>query len=222
MNEQGHPESLVPSHPGNTNALKSGAHSPRLIEARAAEIVDELGLVDELDQMGRIALWALGRQMAVLEAIDRDLSERGVSDRHGKSRYLLQRRDRVVKQLNEAEDRVLEARDRARKQRILDSPDEIVGETIDYVRKLQMIALYDAEARVSDQRGALNDLIDLGASGTTSHYTAKSSNDPYADDPEIATLRTTLEKEHARAERDAYADDLRNKINSIRMHGLAS
>ena len=42
MNKRGHPETLVASQLGNTNALKHGVHSPRLIQARAAEIATEL------------------------------------------------------------------------------------------------------------------------------------------------------------------------------------
>jgi hypothetical protein len=42
MNKGGHPETLVASQPGNANALKHGVHSPRLIQARATEIVTEL------------------------------------------------------------------------------------------------------------------------------------------------------------------------------------
>ena len=42
MNKRGHPETLVASQLGNANALKHGAHSPRLIQARAAEIATEL------------------------------------------------------------------------------------------------------------------------------------------------------------------------------------
>lgn len=42
MNKRGNPKSLVPSHPGNLNAAKEGVHSPRLIQARAAEIAGEL------------------------------------------------------------------------------------------------------------------------------------------------------------------------------------
>src|SRR6266536_3186451 len=40
MNKGGHPETLVAAQPGNANALKHGVHSPRLIQARAAEIAD--------------------------------------------------------------------------------------------------------------------------------------------------------------------------------------
>jgi hypothetical protein len=42
MNKRGHPETLVAAQPGNANALKQGVHSPRLIQARAAEITSEL------------------------------------------------------------------------------------------------------------------------------------------------------------------------------------
>jgi hypothetical protein len=41
MNNDGHPETLVASQPGNANALKHGVHSPRLIQARAAEIATD-------------------------------------------------------------------------------------------------------------------------------------------------------------------------------------
>lgn len=42
MNKHGNPSNLIPAHPGNLNAAKHGIHSPRLIQARAAEIADEL------------------------------------------------------------------------------------------------------------------------------------------------------------------------------------
>ena len=121
MNPKGHSANLVAEHPGNTNALRSGAHSPRLIEARAAEIVEDIGIANELDAMGKVSLWTLGRQLAVLEFIEQDLSERGFTDRNGKERYLIQRRERNVRLANEALDRVLEAQARARKQLMIDS-----------------------------------------------------------------------------------------------------
>jgi hypothetical protein len=44
MNKDGNSSSLIASHPGNLNAVKQGVHSPRLIQARAAEIAAELML----------------------------------------------------------------------------------------------------------------------------------------------------------------------------------
>ena len=42
MNKRGNPGTLVAAQPGNANAVKHGVHSPRLIEARAAELATEL------------------------------------------------------------------------------------------------------------------------------------------------------------------------------------
>jgi len=38
MNKRGHPETLVAARPGNRNAVRHGAHSPRLIQKRAAVV----------------------------------------------------------------------------------------------------------------------------------------------------------------------------------------
>jgi hypothetical protein len=42
MNKRGNPGTLVAAQPGNANAARHGVHSPRLIQARAAEIATEL------------------------------------------------------------------------------------------------------------------------------------------------------------------------------------
>ena len=205
----------MPKHPGNTNALKSGAHSPRLIEARAAEIVENIGIANELDEMGKVALQSLGRQMAVLEFIDGDLSERGFTDRNGKERYLIQRRERHERLVNEAHDRVLEARGRARKQKAIDSADEVVGDKADYVRALQMIALdHDPDASVSDRLAALKLLVSLGTAGTTSYFIPRQAADPYADDPEIGDEVARLLEEHEEAKKRAHIVHLHNQITS--------
>jgi hypothetical protein len=168
MNPKGNPVSLVAAHPGNLNALKSGAHSPRLIEARAAEIMSEFAGVEELDDEGRVALRELARLEALIEAIDHDLDARGVTDREGKERYLLQRRERYSRQLMETMERVGRARVRARRH---SAPDGVVGERRDYVRQLQAIALgHEREASVSERIAALKLLLALESRGTTSYF----------------------------------------------------
>src|SRR3954454_10344442 len=77
MNTRGHPESLVASQPGNLNAVKQGVHSPRLIVARAAEVVAELTRSFEFSPTEQIAVGEAARCIAVLEAIDRDIDQRG-------------------------------------------------------------------------------------------------------------------------------------------------
>jgi hypothetical protein len=221
MNPNGNPSTLVAKQPGNVNALKSGAHSPRLIEARAAEIVSDLNIAEEFDELGKIALWGLARQVAMLEFIDRDLSERGLTDRNGKERYLLQRSERHVRLMNEAHDRVLEARASARKQKTIESPDHVVGNKADYVRALQVIALdHDPEARVSDRLAALKLLIGLGNAGTSGHFMPPNDDDPYADDPDIGGEVARLRDELVMARKDNHVQQLRNELDATRMGDL--
>jgi hypothetical protein len=66
MNKRGNPQSLVASHPGNLNAFKQGAHSPRLIQARAAEIVNELTKSFEVSPAERLAVHEAARCIAIL------------------------------------------------------------------------------------------------------------------------------------------------------------
>src|SRR5438034_2779651 len=101
MNERGNPSSLVASHPGNLNAAKQGVHSPRLIQARAAEIASELTESYEFSPLERLAVQEAARSTAILEAIDRDLDQRGLVDKQGKPRYLLNHRSRTSRQLQQ-------------------------------------------------------------------------------------------------------------------------
>jgi hypothetical protein len=220
MNKKGHPTTLVAGHPGNLNAVKSGAHSARLIEARASEIVDGLGIADELDEEGKIALWELARLTAVIEAIDRDLSDRGLTDRNGKERYILQRRERYSRRLMEVSDRVLAARNRTRKQKAIDSPGDIVGEQSDYIRQLQAIALgHDPEARVSDRLLALKLLTGLGVRGTTSYFEPQPPAPLDEDDREFQAEAAMLEAELETVQKAARLQHLRDEIMFTKIRG---
>src|SRR6266567_6548994 len=101
MNKRGNPGTLVPTHPRNLNAVKQGVHSPRLIQARAAEIAGELMQSFEFSPQERLAVHEAARCIAILEAIDRDLDERGLVDKAGEPRYLLNHRGRVSRQLEQ-------------------------------------------------------------------------------------------------------------------------
>ena len=83
LNEQGNPETLVAAHPGNVNAVRHGVHSPRLIQARAAELAGELTQSFDFSPTQRLAVHEAAHCMAILEAIDRELDER-VSSTRGK------------------------------------------------------------------------------------------------------------------------------------------
>ena len=107
MNKRGNPKSLVASQPGNLNAAKQGVHSPRLIQARAAEIASELTQSFEFSPAERLAVHEAARCIAILEAIDRDLDQRVLVDKEGKPRYLLNHRSRTSRQLEQWLEKVL-------------------------------------------------------------------------------------------------------------------
>jgi hypothetical protein len=166
MNERGNPQSLVPSHPGNLNAAKQGVHSPRLIQARAAEIASELTESFAFSPAERLAVHEASRCIAILEAIDRDLDQRGLVDREGKPRYLLNHRSRTSRQLEQWLEKVSAAIER----KAASEQAPARGEFADYVRALQRIALgQDASATARDRLAALNELLELGLKGTSSY-----------------------------------------------------
>jgi hypothetical protein len=89
VNPQGHKTTLVAQQFGNTNAVKSGIYSNRLIDARASEITDELAEAGPLGLIGGLAVKEAAKCIALLEMIDEDLAERGVVDKKGNPRSLL-------------------------------------------------------------------------------------------------------------------------------------
>ena len=166
MNNLGNSETLIASHPGNTNAVKHGVHSERLIGARAAEIAAELTGSCEFSPLELVAVHQAARCIAILEAIDRDLDQRGLVDRKGAPRYLLNHRSRTSRQLEQWLGKVTAAVER-----------ETVSELAppradfpDYVQALQRIALgHEATAGAQDKLAALKELLKLGIRGTSSY-----------------------------------------------------
>jgi hypothetical protein len=136
MNRRGNPETLVASQPGNVNAARHGAHSPRLIEARAAEIASELAQSFAFSPTQRLAVHEAARCAAILEAIDRDLDARGLVDKAGKARYLLNHRWRVSRQLDHWLEKISAAIQRQQA-----GEQQPRAEFADYVRELQRIVL---------------------------------------------------------------------------------
>jgi hypothetical protein len=137
VNTGGNPGTLVASHPGNVNAVKQGVHSPRLIQARAAEIASELTHNFEFSPAERLAVHEAARCIAILEAIDRDLDQRGLVDKEGKPRYLLNHRSRTSRQLEHWLEKVSAAMERKAASEQAPSRADLP----DYVRALQRIAL---------------------------------------------------------------------------------
>src|SRR6266516_4385691 len=166
MNKRGNPRSLVAAQPGNLNAVKQGVHSPRLIQKRAAEIAAEL--VDSADFLPaeRLAVHEAARCIAILEAIDRDLDQRGLVDEEGKPRYLLNHRSRTSRQLEHWLEKVSAAIER----QAATEQAPLRGDFPDYVRALQRIALgQDPTGTARDRLAALEELLKLGATGTSSY-----------------------------------------------------
>jgi hypothetical protein len=166
MNKRGNPKSLGPAHPGNLHAAKQGVHSPRLIQARAAEIASELTQSYDFSPAEQLAVHEAARCIAVLEAIDRDLDQRGLVDKEGTPRYLLNHRSRTSRQLEQWLEKVSAAIERQATSELPPSRADFP----DYVRALQRIALgQDATATARDRLAALKELLELGPKGTTSY-----------------------------------------------------
>jgi hypothetical protein len=172
MNRNGHPATLVASHPGNTNAVKHGAHSSRSIEPRAAEIVAGMSESFEFSLAQRIALEQAARCIAILEAIDRDLEERGLVDKRGEARSILSHRARISRQLDREMAKIAPAIERQTADQQASAPP---GRS-DYVAELQRIALgQDTTATARDRVAALRELQQIEDSSareiTTVHLT---------------------------------------------------
>ena len=166
VNKRGNPQSLVRSHPGNLNAAKNGVHSPRLIQARAAEIAADLTQGFAFSPAERLAVQEAARSIAILEAIDRDLDQRGLVDKDGSPRYLLNHRSRTSRHLEHWLEQVSGAIERQTSR----EPETTRADFPDYVRALQRIALgQETTATARDQLAALKELLKLGIRGTTSY-----------------------------------------------------
>ena len=194
MNKHGNPKSLVPAHPGNLNAVKQGVHSPRLIQARADEIADELTQAFAFSPAERLAVNEAARCIAVLEAIDRDLDERGVADKNGEPRYLLNHRARASRQLEQWLTKVSAAVERVAK--LEQVPPR--GDFVDYVQTLQSIAFgQDPSASARDRLAAVRELLELGHRGKTSYLER-----PSAIELEQRSQRVYEEKRRRDVERE--------------------
>ena len=160
VNKKGNPSTLVPSHPGNTNAAKYGVHSPRLIEPRAAEIAAKFNRSFEFSIAQRIAVEQVARCMAILQALDRDLDERGLVDKRDEARYLLNHRSRISGQLERWLSKITPSIER----QIADAHAPSHPGRPDYVAELQRIALgQDSAASARDRVSALKELLALNS-----------------------------------------------------------
>ena len=168
VNKNGNPGTLVSAHPGNTNAARHGGYSRRLIEPRAREIEEELIRAFEFTATQRVAVHEVAHCMAILDAIDHELDERGLVDRSGESRSILKYRARISRELDRWLAKISPAIDRQ-------TADDHVGRKIgrpDYVRELQRIALGDdSTATARDRLSAIERLAALEPDNSVTQVT---------------------------------------------------
>jgi hypothetical protein len=198
MNKRGNPKTLVPSHPGNRNAVKHGIHSPRLIQERAEEIARELTDAFEFSPAEQLAAHEAARCIAILEAIDRDLDQRGLVDNDGNPRYLLNHRSRTSRQLEQWLTKIAAAMERQ------SAPEQtpLHADFPDYVRALQEIALgRDPTATARDRLTATKELLELGSKGESS-YLARPAQ------PELAERAHAAREAHERKQLEGREREL--------------
>jgi hypothetical protein len=107
VNRDGHPRTLQASHPENRNNLRHGVYSAdkAALEPRAREIAEGILAAPhtiDLDELGAVEI---GRLEALIEAIDQDLAERGLTNKRGDVRSLVDLRLRASRRLAEWLDR---------------------------------------------------------------------------------------------------------------------
>ncbi len=114
MNSQGHPVTLRPRQPGNTNGARDGVFSPRLREPRAAELAGGIRELDHVADVDELVVLELGRVAALLETLDAAIARRGVGGQGGRGNGLVDLRLRGSRRLLElAEALALTPRSRA-------------------------------------------------------------------------------------------------------------
>ncbi len=95
MNRNGHPASLVPSHPGNTSRLSHGLYGRRRsLPAEAVEIADALMSAEHTVGLDRFAAEEIGALIVQLDRVDAALSD-GKVERNGQARSLIDLRTRL-------------------------------------------------------------------------------------------------------------------------------
>jgi hypothetical protein len=135
-----------------------------LIESRAAEVESDLVRSFEFSPAQLLAVREAARCIAILDAIDRDLDARGLVDKRGRPRYLLDHRYRISRQLDNWLAKISETIERQAAAE--GEPPPADRET--YIRELRRIALgRDSAASTRDRVLALKELLRVEAADTT-------------------------------------------------------
>ena len=106
MNQDGTPETLVASHPGNVHAATHGIYSRagRVLSGRASEIADGILAAPHVGGMDEFGAAEIGRLVALIEAMDAELDANGLT-RRGDVRSLVKLRLQASRRLEEWLDR---------------------------------------------------------------------------------------------------------------------
>lgn len=106
MNKNGHAETLLASHPGNSNALSHGVYSRagRVLSSRAAEIADAILEEPQVRAMDEHGAAEIGRLVALIEAMDLEIEKNGLT-RRGDARSMIKLRLQASRQLQQWLDR---------------------------------------------------------------------------------------------------------------------
>lgn len=107
MNPEGHSRTLVASHPGNQNATRRGIYSRTgaALEPRVQELTEAIMAEPHTTEIDRLGATELAKLIALLEAIDAELAERGLTRKSGEPRGLVDLRLRASRRLAEWLDR---------------------------------------------------------------------------------------------------------------------
>jgi hypothetical protein len=100
MNTNGTPANLVPATTGNTNAVRHGVYSPRSLEPRAHEVTEAIMSAQHTIGIDEVGAQEIGRLVAMIEAIDGDISENGLT-RKGDARTIVKLRLQASRRLQE-------------------------------------------------------------------------------------------------------------------------
>jgi hypothetical protein len=95
LNKKGYTKSLVPAHPGNVNAVKTGVFSPRSLAGRASEVAGELAAQRPAEMLEEVLRREIAALIVLRDAMDASLGQEGIRGRNGEPRTLIDRRLRL-------------------------------------------------------------------------------------------------------------------------------
>ena len=142
--------------------MKHGVYSERQIQSRAKQIVTELIESFEFSVAQRLAVGEIARSTAILEAIDRELDEAGLTNKRGEAHSLLNHRARISRQLHRWLSDLAPSIERQ-------SAGELEGASrVEFIRELEWIASgKDTAARAHDRVAAIKELLKMEAPSRT-------------------------------------------------------